>query len=83
MPLADRVPTSLSSRWCRNTLRTRIKLRMGGSRCISSRTYSAACGPLAALKLTSKSRPLAASLNLMMGTFALPMICASQTVMSC
>ena len=68
--------TSFSSRWCRKTLMTRMRLRMGGSCSISARTCSAACGPLAASKLMSKLRPLAASLNLMMGTLALAMTCA-------
>lgn len=49
---------------------------MGGSFCMSALTYSAASGPFAASKLMSKFTPDCVSSNLMMGTFALAMICA-------
>ena len=51
---------------------------MGGSSCMSWRTLSAACGPLATSKLMSKARLLVVSTNLMMGTLALAMTYRAQ-----
>ena len=67
--------TSLSWRCCKNIFRTSTSGFIGGSARISFDTNSAASGPLATSMLISKLKPLSASVNLMIGTLALPIIC--------
>ena len=77
--MSCQVRTSFSWRCCRNIFSTNTSGFMGGSARISLDTMSAASGPLATSKLMSKLNPLSTSVNLMMGTFALPMICTRST----